>query len=106
MALHRTPLGVACVVLGALGLLVGALLHDAARLLQPDVFADRLAASLADERVAAVAAEHLTDAVLARQRDLTAVRPLILATATEVVGSSAFRGLARTTARRAHAALF
>ena len=106
MSLHRTPLGVACVVLGALGLLVGALLHDAARLLQPDVFADRLAASLADERVAAVAAEHLTDAVLARQRDLTAVRPLILATATEAVGSSAFRGLARTTARRAHSALF
>jgi hypothetical protein len=46
MSLHRTPLGVVCVVLGALGLLLGALLHDAARLLRPDVFADRLAASL------------------------------------------------------------
>jgi hypothetical protein len=106
MSLHRTPLGVVCIVLGALGLLLGALLHDAARLLQPDAFADRVAASLADERVAAVAAEQLTDAVLAQQRDLTAVRPLILAAATDVVGSGAFRGVARATARRAHAALF
>ena len=106
MSLHRTPLGVALIVLGALGLLLGALLHDAARLLQPDAFADRVAASLADRRVAEVAAEHLTDAVLAQQRDLTAVRPLILAAATDVVGSSAFRGVARVTARRAHAVLF
>jgi len=106
MALHRTPLGVVCIVLGALGLLAGALLHDAARLLRPDVFADRAAASLADPRVAAVAAEQLTDAVLAQRRDLTAVRPLLLAAAEDVVGSGAFRGVARTAARRAHAALF
>ena len=106
MSLHRTPLGVVCIVLGAVGLLVGALLHDAARLLEPDVFADRVAASLADERVAAVAAERLTDAVLAQQRDLTAVRPLILAAARDVVGSRTFQGVARTAARRAHAALF
>ena len=106
MALHRTPLGYACVVLGALGLLAGALLSDAARILRPDVFADRIAASLADERVAAFAAEHVTDAVLAQQRDLTAVRPLILAASRDVVGSSAFRGVVRTAARRAHAALF
>jgi hypothetical protein len=106
MALHRTPLGVACIVLGALGLLLGALLRDAARLLQPDAFADRVAASLVDERVAAVAAEQLTDAVIAQRRDLTAVRPLILAASRDVVGSSVFRGVARTAARRAHSALF
>ncbi len=95
-----------CIVVGALGLLAGALLHDAARLLRPDVFADRAAASLADPRVAAVAAEGLTDALLMQQRDLTAVRPLILAAAEDVVGSGAFRSVARTAARRAHAALF
>ncbi|MGZ8457965.1 MAG: hypothetical protein ACXWZ4_15285 [Gemmatirosa sp.] len=106
MSLHRTPLGVACIVLGALELLVGALLSDAARLLRPDAFADRVAASLADERVAAVAAEQLTDAVIAQRRDLTAVRPLILAASRDVVGSSVFRGVARTAARRAHSALF
>ena len=106
MAPHRTPLGYACIVLGALALLAGALLSDAARIMRPDVFADRVAASLADERVAAFAAEHLTDAVLAQQRDLTAVRPLILAASRDVVGSGAFRGVVRTAARRAHAALF
>jgi hypothetical protein len=106
MHLHRTLLGAVLVVLGSLGLMLGALLNDAAGLLQPDVFADRVAASLADERVAAFAAEHVTDAVLAQQRDLTAVRPLILAVAQDVVRSSAFRGIARTAARRAHDALF
>lgn len=106
MALHRTPLGYACVVLGAVALLAGALLSDAARILRPDVFADRVAASLADERVAAFAAEQVTEAVLAQQRDLTAVRPLILAASRDVVGSRAFRGVVRTAARRAHAALF
>jgi hypothetical protein len=105
MPFHQTPLGVACVVLGALALMVGALLSDAARLLRPDAFADRLGASLADDRVAVVAAEHLTDAVLAQQRDLTAFRPLILAAAEDVVGSGAFRGVARTAARRAHIAV-
>lgn len=106
MSLHRTPLGVACIVLGAVGLLLGALLSDAARLLRPDVFADRVAASLADERVAALAAEHLADAVLAQRRDLTAVRPLILAASRDIVGSSVFGGVVRTAARRAHSALF
>jgi hypothetical protein len=106
MSLLRTPIGTACIVLGALALLAGALLSDAAGLLRPGTFADRVAASLADERVAAVAAEYLTDAVLAQQRDLTAVRPLLLAAAEDVVGSTAFRGVARTAARRAHDALF
>jgi hypothetical protein len=106
MIRHRTALGVFCIVLGAVALLLGALLSDAARLLRPDAFADRVAASLSDERVASLAAEHLTDALLAQRRDLTAVRPLILAASRDVVGSNAFRGVARTAARRAHGALF
>lgn len=106
MALHRTPLGTVCIVVGALALFVGAILSDAARLLRPDTFADRVVASLADRRVAEVVAEQLTDAVLAQRRDLTAVRPLILAASRDVVESNVFRGIAHTTARRVHGALF
>jgi hypothetical protein len=106
MSLPRTALGALCIVLGALALLVGAVLTDGARLLQPEAFADRVARSLADERVAALAAEQVTEAVLARQRDLTAVRPLILAAARDVVASTAFREVVRTAVRRGHAALF
>lgn len=106
MALHRTPLGVVCIVLGALALFVGAILSDAARLLRPDTFADRVVASLADPRVSEVVAEQLTDAVVAQRRDLTAVRPLILAASRDVVESNVFKGVAHTTARRVHGALF
>ena len=56
--------------------------------------------------MATVVAEQLTDAVIAQRRDLTAVRPLILAASRDVVASSTFRGVARTAARRAHSALF
>lgn len=104
--MHRPILAAAAIVLGALALLVGALLSDAGRLLRPDAFADRMAASLADGRVAAFAAERLTEAILAQDRDLTAYRPLILAASRDVVASSAFRGLVRGAARRAHAAVF
>lgn len=104
---HRRRLtGPFAILLGALGLLAGALLSDAARLLRPDAFADRVAASLADERVARVAADQLTEAVLAQNRDLTALRPLVLAASADVVRSGAFRGIVRGAARRAHAAVF
>ncbi len=102
----RTPLGAVAIVIGAILLLLGALLSDASRLLEPDAFADRVAASLEDERVAAFVAERITDAVLAQQRDLTAFRPLIVAGARDVVGSDAFRGVARTAAREVHGAFF
>lgn len=106
MPLTRPLRAALCLVLGALVLLAGALLSDAARLLEPDAFADRMAASLADERVAAVAAEQVTEGVLAGNRDLTALRPLILAASRDAVASSAFRGVVRTAVRRAHAAVF
>lgn len=101
----RSAAAVLCLVVGALGLLVGAVLSDAARLLRPDIFADRAAASLADPRVAPVAAEVVVDALLAQQPDLTAVRPLLLAAAEDLVGSRAARGIARPALRSAYGAL-
>ncbi len=95
-----------CLLLGALALFGGALLTDGGRLLRPDTFADRAAASLGDERVSAYVADYLTNAVLAQNRDLTAYRPLILTAARGVVTSDAFRGIARGAVRRGHSALF
>jgi hypothetical protein len=93
--------------LGVFLLSVGAVLSVARRaLLFPDNFADHLASSLADPRVASFAADRITDAVLKENPDLTAFRPLILATARGAVSSSAFQALVRTAARSAHASLF
>jgi hypothetical protein len=72
----------------------------------PDNFADHLASSLADPRVASFAADRITDAVLKANPDLVAFRPLILATARGAVSTSSFQALVRTGARSAHASLF
>ncbi|HEX6589716.1 MAG TPA: hypothetical protein VF039_11885, partial [Longimicrobiales bacterium] len=106
MPLKRTPVGPILVVLGGLLLFLGALLNDAAELLERESFANRVAASLEDPRVAAVVAEALTDAALSQQRDLVAYRPLLLVAAEDVVRSEAFRSVARTAARQAHGYLF
>ena len=71
-----------------------------------DAFADRLAASLGDPRVAAFVADRLTDGVVRENPDLTAFRPLIVGTARGAVSTSGFQALVRTSARTAHTALF
>jgi hypothetical protein len=69
-------------------------------------FGDRAAASLSDPRVAAYAADRITNAVLEQSPDLTAVRPLILGAAEGLAASESMRGLARAAARSAHRAFF
>jgi hypothetical protein len=92
---------------GILALCLAAILSVARRaLLYPDAFAERLASSLADPRVASFVADRLTDAVIREDPDLTAFRPFILATARGAVSSTSFQALVRTTARAAHASLF
>jgi len=71
-----------------------------------NAFAERAAASLSDQGVAALVADRVTDAVLAERPDLTAVRPLLLATASGLVSSEPFRTAVRAAARRAHEAMF
>jgi len=92
--------GAVFVALGAVGTTVSRSVFDAV------AFGDRAAASLSDPRVAAYAADQITNAVLEQSPDLTAVRPLILGAAEGLVGSGPMRGLVRTAARSAHQTLF
>jgi hypothetical protein len=95
------------ITLGVLALALGAILSVARRaLFYPDAFSERLAASLADPRVAAFVADRVTGAIVKQEPDLTAFRPLIAATARGAVASAGFRALVRTAARTAHAGLF
>ena len=93
--------------LGVLALSLGAVSSVTRRaLFFSDNFADHVAASLGDPRVASFVAERTTDAILKEQPDLTAFRPVILATSEGTVVSAPFRALMRTAARSAHASLF
>jgi hypothetical protein len=100
--LYRTALlaGAVCAALGAVGSTVSRSIFD------PVVFGERAADSLSDPRVAAYAADRITDAVLEQSPDLTAVRPLILGTAEGLVTSEPMRGLVRASARSAHKTFF
>jgi hypothetical protein len=93
--------------LGVLALSLGAVLSVARRaLFYPDAFADRLAASLEDPRVADFVADRMAGAVIETEPDLTAFRPLIVATARGAASSSGFQALVRTAARTCHRGVF
>ena len=94
---YRTVLlsGAVCTALGAVGSTISRSVFD------PVAFGDRAAASLSDPRVATYAADRITDAVLERSPDLTAVRPLILGAAEGLAASEPMRGLVRAGARSA-----
>src|SRR6185295_11181171 len=92
-------LGVVCFGLGAL-------LSVARRaLFHPDAFADRLAASLHDPRVAGFVADRIASAVVKQKPDLTAYRPLIVGAARGAVSSPGFQTLVRAAARTAYGGL-
>jgi hypothetical protein len=94
-------------VLGVVALAAGATLGQVRRgLFESEAFADRLATSLSDPRVAAYVAQQITDEAIRKKPDLVAVRPLLVSTAHGVVSSDAFRSIVRTTARSAHATAF
>jgi hypothetical protein len=100
--LYRSILlaGAACTAFGAVGFTLSRSVFD------PVAFGDRAAASLSDPRVAAFAADRITNAVLEQSPDLTAVRPLILGAAEGLAASASMRGLVRAGARTAHRTLF
>ncbi len=99
----RRTLAISCLlaglVLGAVSLLVA---YAARSVLDPDAFASRATASLEDPRVAQFVAGQIVDAALVERPDLTAVRPVLVTIAREVVSSEPFRALLRPAARRAH----
>jgi hypothetical protein len=97
-------------LLGGLGLfllLASSLLTSVSRgLFVAGDFANRAASSLGDERVSRFVATRIADKLIAERPDLTAVRPLIVGTANELVRSDPFRAVARTALRSAHEAFF
>ena len=97
------------------GLLVGAglillalsllMLYVGRILLRADTFADRVSDSLHDPRVGEFVALRITDAVIAQQPDLTALRPILVVVTRGVVTSAPFRALLRPALRKTHQAL-
>ncbi len=91
------------------GLLVLALtllmLYVGRILLRDETFADRVSDSLHDPRVGEFVALRITDAVIAQQPDLTALRPILVVVTRGVVTSAPFRALLRPAVRKAHQAL-
>jgi hypothetical protein len=86
-----------------LSITAGLVLSYAARVLfRPESFADRVAASLAEPRVATLVATRLTDGLIKQRRELTAFRPIILSTSESLVSSSPFRAVVRRAAKVAH----
>jgi len=95
------------ITLGVVALTLGAIVSVVRRaLFYPDAFSQRLVESLADPRVAAFVADRAAGAVVKKEPDLLAFRPLIVATARGVCTSEGFQALVRSAARTAHAGLF
>lgn len=97
-------------VLLVLGLLLAGssavVAHLAHSVLDQDAFSARLVTALDRPAVAAFVAQEIAEGVVAANRDLTGVKPVIAAVAGALVRSSAFHALARRAAREAHALLF
>lgn len=74
-------------------------------LLRDDTFADRVSDSLRDPRVGEFVALRITDAVIAQQPDLTALRPILVVVTRGVVTSAPFRALLKPAVRKAHHAM-
>jgi hypothetical protein len=75
-------------------------------ILDPDQFAERLARSLGDERVAGYVADQVTDGIVSARPNLISVRPILESSVRSVVASEAFRTVVRTSARATHRSLF
>ena len=75
-------------------------------ILDPDQFANRLARSLGDARVAGYVADQVTDGIVSARPNLISVRPILESSVRSVVASEAFRTVVRTSARATHRSLF
>ena len=99
----RSYIAATCSVLGVVALTLGVLLGYASRVLfNSEAFADRVAASLADEGVAGLVADRVTEGLISTERDLTAFAPLIAGATRSLVASEPFRGIVRRAARAGH----
>jgi hypothetical protein len=94
-----TGVGVVVLVLSLFMAYVGRIL------VRDDTFADRVATSLGDPRVAEFVALRITDGVIAQQPDLTALRPILVVVTRGIVSSPPFRAMVRPAVRKVHGAL-
>lgn len=99
----RRIVSAVCGTLGILLIFLAVLIGYARRsLFDERAFSARVAASLADPRVAELAAEKLTDALIDANPDLVGVRPLLIGVCRSVVSSPPFRAAVRRSARALH----
>jgi hypothetical protein len=99
----RAYLALVCIILGITAITLGLLLGYTSRVLfNSEAFADRVATSLGDPRVASLIADRITATVINQQRDLTAFAPLINGSVRAMVASEPFRGIVRRAAWRGH----
>lgn len=102
----RPLASIVCSTLGVALVLVSVLLGYAGRsLFDERGFADRVAASLDDPRVAQYVAERVADAAIQASPDLVGVRPILIGVARGMVSSPPFRAAVRRGARAAHHAV-
>ena len=104
---HRQRFAAGVLVLALLTTGLSAVVAYLARtVLDADAFSARVVASLDEPGVSRYVALQIADGVVAANRDLTGIKPVIATFAQAVVTSPAFEALARRAAREAHRAVF
>ena len=103
---RRIATPVLIVVASALLLLGELQLYASHTLFDSEDFADRGTSALREEPVRTAVADRLTDEVLKASPDAVAVRPVIEAAASGIVGSAPFQSLLRPVVRDLHASIF
>jgi len=99
----RTRLPTLFLLVGLLTLGSSAVVAYLARtILDEDAFSGRIVAALERPALSSFVAQQIADGVIAANRDLTGVKPVITTFAQALVNSSAFRVLVRRGAREAH----
>ena len=102
----RSILSFVCGALGVTLILAATLLGYIGRsVFDERGFANRVAASLRDERVAEFVAENVVDGVISAKPDLVGLRPILVGVCRGVVSSAPFRAAVRRGARIAHHAV-
>jgi len=106
-ALQRRRLAAGVLVVGVVTTgLTSVVAYLGRNVLDAEAFSGRVVASLGRPGVSRYVALQIADGVVAANRDLTGIKPVIVTFAQAVVTSQAFEALARRAGRDAHRAIF